>query len=290
MTRVSIVRAVTWLVALSGVATTLVAQADPLVPRCPEGAAPVVDSSVVVVGLAPRLEFRGRRYDAAHRAQNLYIADAIRAHFVPPASLGALPLVGEAPAVRARAGEVSRSALRTELVVIRRPNGHLREIAWTLQPASGPLGEALVAAVRSAEADGSLAEVHRPAGAKGDDTVALAVVTTSDSAPPQLPLMRARVPVYVVDSAPMVVQLTQPIYPVAARRARVATELTAWFLIGSDAQVIPASVQFTRVDWQDFIEPIRTALATSRFLAAQSGGCRVPFFAQQQFAFELIRR
>ncbi|MCC7053903.1 MAG: hypothetical protein IT355_11635 [Gemmatimonadaceae bacterium] len=263
------------------------AQAGPMVPVCPDGAAPTVDSSIVVVGLAPSPEFRGRRYSAAQRLHILYIADAIRARFVPPPSLGALPVVGDASSGDPRQRAVARSVLHAEFIVVLRPDGHLRRIAWQVQPLSAPLGDALLTAVRAAEDSGALAEIHAPAGAKGDDTLAITLVTTNDSTPPELPLMRARVPVFVVDSLPMVVKMNLPAYPEAARAARVPGEVEAWFVLGSDSHVMPESVQFRRADWQEFIGPIRTALTTSRFQAAQSGGCRVPTFARQRFAFEL---
>ena len=264
----------------SAIATSLGAQpagsVNPAAPICPAGAAPRIDSSVVVVGITPSREFRGRRYPAAHRLHAMYLADAIRARFVAPPSLGALPVLGAALPADPQQLDVSRAVLRAEFVLILRPDGHLHKVAWQLQPVSVPLGEALIAAVRAAEDAGALAEIHAPAGTRGLDTVAIALITTSDARPPELPLMRARVPVYVVDSQPMVLKMNPPAYPESARAAHIPGEVEAVFVIGSDSRVIPESVQFTRADWQDFIAPIRTALATSRFQAAQSGdaGCR----------------
>lgn len=269
---------------LLGAAAVAHAQAGPLDAVCPAGKAPVIDSASVVVGITPEVEFRGKPYSSEQLQRTMFYADAIRARFVPPASLGTLPVLGHAAPGQDSAKRVV-PMLAGELVLITKPNGRLRTLAWQRRPLPAALGNALVKAARDADAVGDFDGLLRNDGVKGDDTLIVALTTDHVADIVPLALMRAMVPTYVVDAPALVVKLALPVYPADARRAGVTGDVVAAFILGSDAKVVDESVQLMRADWYAFMGPVRRSLRDSQFRAATSNGCRVPVSAMHAFAF-----
>jgi TonB family protein len=59
------------------------------------------------------------------------------------------------------------------------------------------------------------------------------------------------------------------------------------FIIDSSGRVQPGSVLAARSDDSRFLEAVREALGTHRFLPAEVGGRRIAVKVRQVFAFEL---
>jgi hypothetical protein len=241
------------------------------------------------VGLAAAKEFHGRAYTEHQRLQIAYYADAIRSHFVAPASLGVFPILADvqpAPA-GAKREDPGRGVLDAELVLIVGEKGRIGELAWQKEPLVRPLSDAIVKAAREANAAGDFDGIMAMGGKSRADTLVVSVLSSHSDGDIQLPLMRARVPVYVADSWPAVLKAPVPEFPPEALAARVGGQVDVVFVIGSNASVVPSSVQFVRADWRDFIAPIRRALMATQFRAGRSGGCAIPTMVRQPFAFRI---
>lgn len=280
-------RAVAVLLLGTGLAAACGAQVSPLAPACPAGQAPLVDSTPRTLYLSAARRFHGRRFTEAQQASTRRYADAIRARFIAPSSVGSVPLLaswwGGTGTDRNRGPVV----LLGQLGLVTRADGSVRDLVWVSAPFSERVAEAVGEAVRAADRAGAFATLGAAGDARPDDTllVLLSVDTTGVEAP--IPLLRVAVPAYVVDGPPAVVRQVPPEYPEVAERALITTEVETSFIIGSDDRMVPASLRFQRVDWHDFIPPVRQALLETVYRAPRSNGCRVPAFVSQSFQFRM---
>jgi protein TonB len=78
-----------------------------------------------------------------------------------------------------------------------------------------------------------------------------------------------------------------PQYPELLRRAGITGIVVVEFIIDSSGRVQPGSVLAARSDDSRFLEAVREALGTHRFLPAEVGGRRIAVKVRQVFAFEL---
>jgi hypothetical protein len=179
--------------------------------------------------------------------------------------------------------------LGADLVLIVGRNGRVRRMAWQVKPLSDPLASALINAARDADAAGDFDGIITPGSGPPLDTLVISVKSSTRDAEIAVPLMRVRIPAYRADTWPMVLQVEKTEYPRVALAAGVATKVDVIFVIGSNAMVIPESVQFARADWLDFVAPIRRTVLNSRYRAGTSGGCAVPTKVQQPFEFAITR-
>lgn len=278
---------------LLGSATALTGQTtsiDPLAPVCPAGKAPLADTAQVLVVIEPARTFLDSAYTAADRQQMAFIAEGIARQFVAPATLGAIPTLVDLPAYyRDGSDDGSRAVFTGRLVLILRKNGRLKTMAWEAAPMAQPLSLALVRAVQVADSAGEFDGIMPPETPAHPDTLVFDIRSRINAAPGAFPLMRARLAGYRGETLAMVIKRGYLEYPPNASRLRVGTEGEARFVVGSDGRAVEASIQVTRAGWRDFVTPMRKAIATSTFEPATSGGCKVPAFARQKFAFTAAR-
>ncbi len=274
----------------AGTGASLTAQASPLAPICPAGRAPLLDTAVVTVALDAVRPFRDSTYSAAARQQVLFYANAIRQHFMPPSSLGDLaPLVLVPPFHAGKQDDGTSSAVSGRLILIVKRDGRTRVVAWEAYPLAASLSNAIVKAVRAAEAAGDFDGIIRATESRDDDTLAVDLVALPQQSSPQLPLMRARLIGYIAESPAMVLKSGQLEYPEAARQRAVSTEGAVRFVVGSDGKAVSSSIQVTKAGWRDFVRPMTRAVETSSYRAATSGGCAVPSLERQNYSYQIRR-
>jgi hypothetical protein len=283
----------TLLLVTLGLPVALAAQLRPdeerqFIPVCDSTHRPVVDSSRMLVALDAGTTWKDRAYTDAQRGTIRFYADAIRQHFRAPESLGNLPVVGQ---VRdSVTGAIERvDALSGSLLLVVKSDGSVTDVMWETVPFSVNIANAVFTAAEEARTAGDFLGMPRLRGGSADDTVIVALVTVKDSAKAVVPLMRVAMNSYVVDSLAMVLKAKFPVYPRTALSYGADTKAMARWVIGSDGQPVASTVQITRTDWRDFVAPIRTSILTSRYIAARSGGCAVPFIVEQPYQFEIRR-
>ncbi len=278
------------------VATAVCARAQgatmqPAVPICAAGQAPQIDTEVVTVVINPGTAWNRRTYTDADRGRILFYADAIRQRFVQPADLGVTPTLAE-PLYEAWGGELSRhSAVGGKLVLVVKSNGRLREAFWQVVPLSAPFARALYAAAIAADTARDFEGIPGAAESHVDDTLVVQVRTVPGEPPSNaLPLMRARLTSYVMDSPAVTIKEGTMYYPTNAEYARVENEGEMQVVVGSDGKAVMAWSQITRIDWRDFVTTMRRAIEGSLFAPARSGGCAVPSVMIHRFKFSVERR
>ncbi len=274
-------------------ATAVAAQApniDPLQPVCAEGKAPLVDTTLVIVALEPARMFLDSAYSDAQRQQMSFYADAIARRFVPPTSLGSVPTLVDLPAYYADGeDDGGRSVLSGRLILIVKRDGRLRTLAWEYFPLATALAAAVVRATQAADSAGDFDGIMRPVDKRSDDTLAIDIRSRIEHEAPQFPLMRARVAGYRGETLAMVQKAGHLEYPPSAGRAGVGTRGEVRFVVGTDGHAVMQYAQVTRAGWRDFVPPMRKAIATSEYIPATSGGCKVPAWVRQKFGFEIRR-
>ena len=280
-------------VSIACLATHLRAQAatvDPLLPICPAGMSPRVDTTQVVVVLEPARAFLDSAYTDAQRQQIAFYADGIARHFVPPASLGDIPTLVDLPAYyREGSDDGSRSVLTGRLVLIIRRDGTVKNVAWEYVPLARPLALAVERAAQAADSAGEFDGIMRADETVPEDTLAIDVRSRLEGQPVQFPLMRVRLPGYRGETLATVVQWGRLEYPRSAWQQHVGTKGEVRFAVGTDGRAVPALIQVTRAGWRDFVMPMRKAIAQTTFTPATSGGCKVPALARQRFDFSIPR-
>jgi hypothetical protein len=290
-------RSIVWLLAASvflGCGTLLGAQKKgapgTTAPICPDGRAPAVDSETVTVTVNPGTAWNRRQYTEAERTLILNYADAIRQRFVPPPSLGAVPILAEWPQM-AWGGEPTRhSAVSGKLVLVVKPNGRLREAFWQVLPFSAPLASAFYKAAIAADTAHDFEGMPMTEPRAMDDTLVVQVRTTeSPTEGKDLPLMRVRLATYVPEAPTRVLKQGDFYYPMNAGDAGVANEGEMQVLVGSDGKAIMPASQITRIEWRDFISTMRRAVEGSVYQPATSNGCAVPSIIIQPFTFSIVK-
>jgi hypothetical protein len=277
----------------AGVATLVLASApavaqapaNPYAPICPAGSTALVDSLDAYVTIGAGTAFNDHVYSAEARKTILFYADAIRQRFVPPPTLGTMPLLAEA-AIATWGGDPSpHSAVGARLVLIVKGNGRLRDKFWQYVPQSRPFANALVAAVVAADTSRDFEGMPRASQSDGDDTVVVQVRAAAGPGANDLPLMRARLATILADTPPVRTKRGNLFYPSNAGDAGLEAFSEVEYHVGANGKVIMPSVQFTRLNWRDFVRPVEGALRESEYAPASSGGCAVPTRMRGTFSF-----
>jgi hypothetical protein len=271
-----------FLIALPAAAQT---PANPYAPICPAGSRANVDSLDAYVTIGAGTAFNEHTYSPAARKNILFYADAIRQRFVPPSSLGAVPLLAEVPMTSWGGYESQHSAVGARLVIVVKGNGRLRDKYWQLAPQSRPLANALVAAVVAADTSHDFEGVPRALESDGDDTVVVQIRAVDRPGSNDLPMMRVRLATIVPDTPALRTKKGGLFYPSNAGNAGLEALAEVEYHVGADGKVIMPSVQFTRLNWRDFVRPVEGALRASEYAPASSGGCAIPIRMRGTFTF-----
>jgi hypothetical protein len=260
---------------------------SPGAPLCEGGGAPIVDTIVAPITILAGTAWNRHAYTVEERQRILFIADAIRQRFAPPASLGTTTLLGE-QFQRASGGTMSyHSAVGGKLVLVLKSNGRLRTKFWQVQPFSAPFATALAQAVIAADSAHDFEGVPPSPNTGGfDDTLVVQVRSApSGPSPEELTLMRAQLMSYRLDDFPRRLKAGTMHYPPNLGNAGVENQGEMQVVIGSNGRAVMPASQITRLDWRDFINTMRGAVEESTYEPATSGGCKVPAIVIASFTF-----
>jgi hypothetical protein len=275
-------------------APCVVAQAgapDALLPVCPPGKSPLIDTTQVVVVLEAAKSFLDSAYTDAQRHQIRFYADAIARRFVPPATLGDVPALVDLPAYyRDGDDDGSRSLLTGRLIIVVKRDGKVRTIAWEYYPLATILARAIVSAAQAADSAGDFQGIMRPEDKRNDDTLAIEVRSRNEGVPAEFPLMRVRLAGYRGETLARTEKAGHMEYPAAAANRRVGTSGEVRFVVGTNGRAVPGYILVTRAGWRDFVEPMRKTILASTFIPATSGGCQVPALVRQRFRYDASER
>jgi hypothetical protein len=283
------------------VSVATVAQAqDGYTPYCPDARVPIVDTARVVYELGSATRYNGRAYSPDQQNQILFYADAIRQHFVAPATLGFLPTLSYADSSTrgamgraAPASDSLDSVLNTReiarLLLVMRKNGRLKLAAWEFLPRSVELANAVYAATLAADSSLDFVGIPAPDPERKEDTLVVVIRENTTPHLPALALMRTQYPYYRSSTPAMTLTQGETVFPKAALRAGIETDGQVAFIVGTNGKAIPSSIQVIRSPWRDFVEPMRKTVETAVYQAASSNGCAVPTLVVQSFGFRINR-
>jgi hypothetical protein len=264
-------------------------RSDPYAPICAEGQRPRMDSIYTTATLVASTGWNGRALSADDRRFVLFYADAIRQHFVPPATLGYVPLVGEYFPGAGLESEHNHSAFASALVLIVTTDGHVRDRFWQFRPSSAAFADALVAAVQRADDAGDLIGIPPLNHKGGDDTLIVNVVGVAAADEGALVLLRARLASYLVDEGPNVLKAARVQFPGGLAERGKPETMQAAFVIGADGKVIESTLQLTQVRWREMVQPLTRTVLSTKYQPGRSGGCSVPVRVAQPFSLSVDR-
>jgi hypothetical protein len=276
-----------------GAAHAVLAQRSdsPGTPICPAGASPAVEKRVYTVVAQSALGWAKRAYTDAERQRILFFADAIRQRFVAPSDLGARPILAESMQRGWGATDSPHSTVGGMLVLIVKSNGRIRDQFWQVMPFSAPFSQAVRAAVVAADTSKDFEGIPGHVNTRGDDTLVVQLrALRGDASAGELPLMRAELSSYDIQSLPSVTKPGQLYYPVNAGDQGVENQGEMQVLVGSNGRAVMQSSQVTRIDYRDFLSTMRRAIEGTEFEPPTSNGCKVPFIWVQRFNFSVIRQ
>lgn len=263
--------------------------ANPFQPVCPAGATPRLVQTTALVAIDAATRWGTRTYDAARQRITLFYADAIRQHFTPPPSLGALPPFGEQVVDDStRQTPDGHTAVAGRLVLIAKRDGRLRTVFWLDSPLAAAFTDSVFAAVRTADVAHDFEGLPRLSD-RGDDTLVVELRAVPVASAVQLPLMKVQLSAYALDTPAMVTKAAHVDYPERAGRAGIGTDARVRFVIGSDGRPVRETLQVTQVDYADFIKPMQQLVEWSQYAPATSRRCAVPTVVVQPFTFQARR-
>jgi len=240
-------------------------------------------TSPALAGIADR-EVVQRRGDATR-----LLLQELRSAFAAPVTLA---LAVDRGTVLAKAAEAGRDDAVPEITVgvafTLLADGRVRDVRVTAASPAPALDSALAGAIARAARAGALSGL---APELGGDSLLAEVATTVDAQgiQPGTPLMRVRLPRYVVTPPTLLPPLPSPEYPMVARRAGVTDSVALRFVVDTLGRVDVASLSVIAGTYRDFVKAVLTVLPRMRFEPARSADCAIAFRVVMPFTFSLGR-
>ena len=221
----------------------------------------------------------------------LAIAEAVAAHFLPPARVS-LPfwarVVSAADSTPVGYTASLGHGLDDFIVLPVRRDGHLAGRNVAITTASPELNAQLLAAILAADSAGAFPKPSVAVQRRGGKVV-LRLVDAEEATAPALQLMTVEIPVVRATRPVKYLGGVQPEYPVNGRRASVDDSVELQYVIDEEGKVNMASARVLRGRYADFIKQTIEALPKGRFEPARVGECAVPLLAQQLFVYQMRR-
>lgn len=218
----------------------------------------------------------GRRLDPRFAIGAL---DAIRRHFEVPAQL-ALPIrvpLSDTVSTFAVAASVDFTATR---------DGSIRAVRMTRSSYVAALDSAIVRALEAAGAESAFAPFD-----SSDTADALRLVMDvgfglEDSTRAGIDVALLRLPRHARLELPTVIEPQRlPTFPNARAAGSQLGRVTMEFAVSAEGQVLPGTVEFTRVTTPALARAVLDVLPSWRFTPARIAGCPVPALVSQSFSF-----
>jgi TonB family protein len=150
------------------------------------------------------------------------------------------------------------------------------------------LNEALGGALIKADSAGELLPPPKTPEFEGG-VVRLWIHASLERPPMAVPLLRAKLPVIRVDSAPRLISAPNPRYPREAQYAGVSSRVVLRFVVSQTGTVVPSSFELVEAEYREFVESARVALLKAKFVPAIAAGCPVPMIVQQAVSFNILQ-
>ena len=236
-----------------------------------------------------------------------YLADAFKNVFRPPVPFG---LTAWRHAERT-SDNAAVPAIAAEVMVVVRPNGELRRLAFSQTSLVPAIDDALAAAVKASVKEGPVPHPEH-LGIKRDLTLFFSI--TLDPKPPvatpsprdRAAVEAARNPVRRAVEQPVVIlhlptarftsvvmandKESKPVrFPSELLSARVEGFVTIQFVVGRDGRIAPGTIRLLDTTDRGFAAGVYRATEGLRFIPGEIARCPVPVLVTQSFAFRIGR-
>lgn len=255
-------------------------------PACSFDTTAVTRPSAVAIGLVAT---PGPGAPSVQWQHHLLVAQAVAEHFVAPAGVS-LPLWArvrppESTAPRGPQPHLS-SGLGTEIIFHLGVEGRLRDTTVQVSTHSQEINEALIAAIRRADAAGSFPPA--PGGRSWErGQIRLRLAPWDPPGENGVGLMRVTIPFIIADTPVSVVNLPAPAYPVGGQRAGAGDVVEVFFAVGTNGRVIPGSIRVVGGRYRQFVEAAVRSVERGLFNPARIRGCAVPMEVAQRMNFNI---
>ncbi|HEV2672807.1 MAG TPA: TonB family protein [Gemmatimonadales bacterium] len=237
------------------------------------------------IGLAAGWDRSGKKHSPD---DYLAAAQVIRAHFRAPERVR-LPLWARVTAKSDTLPDESEwigHGLDTEVQFWLSDSGRLSTERIELDGASPELVMSLVAAIRRADSAGEFLPPS-PAVRRARGAIQLRLVDAPHTIPPSVTLLRIRIPVLVIDSAPSFLWMPPVEYPQAARRVQLGDRVMVELVVGANGRPDTTTIKVLYAAYRDFaVEAVR-GVKEAHFRPARVAGCPVPVVVRMPIDFHI---
>jgi TonB family protein len=260
--------------------------AYPSPDSCPPDTTGRSELERVGLGLAP-----GENAASVEGAESEYLlaAEALRAHFTPPASVS-LPLwarfLAPEDSVPRELTDALGYGLASGVSFRLRADGRLADSSVFVDTASPELNESLRMAVRRAD---SAQALPKPGyGIRHDrGRIILQLIDWDERRGPAAGLVRLVIPVIRIDSGVAVRRIPGPAYPSSLRQREISGAVELQYVVTEAGRIDPASFKVIRGQYREFVKAAIEAIRRGTFKPARLRGCPVPMLVQQRIFFRI---
>jgi TonB family protein len=218
----------------------------------------------------------------------LAAAQVIQAHFRPPEHLR-LPLwarIAERGDTFPDESEWIGHGLDTYVQFWLSDSGRLANDRIELEGASPELVMSLVAAIRRADSAGEFPPPS-PAVRHAEGAIQLRLVDAPHTVPPSVTLLRLRIPVLIIDSAPSFLWMPPVEYPQTARRIQAGDRVLVELVVGANGRPDTTTIKVLSAAYREFAVEALRGVKEAHFRPARVGGCPVPVVVRMPIDFHI---
>jgi len=218
----------------------------------------------------------------------LAAAQVIQTHFRPPEHLR-LPLwarVTEKSDTLPDESEWIGHGLDTDVQFWLSDSGRLANERIELNGASPELVMSLVAAIRRADSAGEFLPPS-PAVRHAKGAIQLRLVDAPHTIPPSVTLLRIRIPVLLIDSAPSFLWMPPVEYPQPARRLQTGDRVLVELVVGANGRPDTTTIKVLYAAYREFAVEALRGVKEAHFRPARVAGCPVPVVVRMPIDFRI---
>jgi TonB family protein len=218
----------------------------------------------------------------------LAAAQVIKAHFHAPEHVR-LPLwarITEKSDTLPDESEWIGHGLDTEVQFWLSDSGRLSTERIEMDGASPELVMSLVAAIRRADSAGEFLPPS-PAVRRARGAIQLRLVDAPHTLPPSVTLLRIRIPVLIIDSAPSFLWMPPVEYPQAARRVQLGDRVLVELVVDANGRPDTTTIKVLYAAYREFAVEALRGVKEAHFRPARVGGCPVPVVVRMPVDFHV---
>lgn len=264
-------------------AALLLATQAPQDSPCAFDTAAHVQYHSVILGLAPG--WRPTVGDTARQTpppDYAYAAQVIQAFFVAPDSVR-LPLWARTIR-RGNAPDGLGFGLDGHVRFHLANDGHLTNDRIEVSTSSPDIARAVERALRRADGANAFRPPSR-AVRRDRGEIVLHFINADPRNPADAALLRVNVPAIAVDSAPRLLEIPAPVYPVSAVRAQLSDRVIVKVVIGADGLPDAGTMELVQAKHRELVFGVLGAVPQARFRPGRTAGCPLPMLVNLPFDF-----